>query len=303
MKKVIVFGGNGFIGGHVVDNLLDKGFEVTVFARHDFDRDNIMAPHKGYRFFLGDIKDREAVLHAVSKHDGAINLSGILGTSETVDNPYPSVAVNIMGGLNFLQAVREYKIKAVQITVGNHFMNNSYSITKTTVERFALMFNKEHNTQIAIVRGLNAYGERQKHAPVRKITPNFIIPALKGEKIRVNGNGKQIMDMIYVKDLAEILVRALIFDHGVYDKVFEAGTGHKTTVNDIANTINKLTNNKAGIEHVPMRAGEPEDSVVLGNPDTLKPLRIERNKLMDIERGLDKTIFWYKNYYEWEKAV
>ena len=59
--------------------------------------------------------------------------------------------------------IRDSKIPAVYIAVGNHWMNNSYSITKTTAERFALMYNKEHGTKIAVVRGLNAYGPRQKH--------------------------------------------------------------------------------------------------------------------------------------------
>jgi nucleoside-diphosphate-sugar epimerase len=170
-------------------------------------------------------------------------------------------------------------------------MNNSYSISKTTAERFALMFNKEHGTKIAIVRGLNAYGPRQKSEPVRKIMPNFVIPALRDESITIYGDGSQVMDMIYVADLAEILVRALVEDHGVYDRVFEAGTGRKTTVLDIANEVIKQANG-GYITTVPMRPGEPEQSVVLGDPETLKPLG-EIN-LTTLEEGIAKTIAWYR---------
>lgn len=322
MKKILVLGGNGFIGGHVVDNLVKKGYRVTVFCRHRMAQPNPLGAKEKYDLFFGDIKDKEAVNHAVSKHDGAINLAGILGTSETVDNPYPSVEVNVVGGLNFLQAVREYKLPAVQIAVGNHFMNNSYAITKTTTERFALMFNKEFGTKIAVVRGLNAYGPRQKHAPVRKITPNFIIQALQGKPIKVYGNGEQIMDMVYVEDLADILVRALTEPHGVYDKTFAAGTGEKTTVNHIADTVARIVQKKFKtykegaqyVEHVPMRAGEPENAVVVGDPQTLRPLFaaqtvLEGKKgppgvvLTSLEDGLSKTIDWYYTTYPWKDAT
>ncbi|MEM5782485.1 MAG: NAD-dependent epimerase/dehydratase family protein [Candidatus Aenigmatarchaeota archaeon] len=299
MKKILVTGGNGFIGSHVVDNLIEKGFEVTIFDRF---KDK---PHRDdVNFFLGDIKDRDTVFEAISKHDGVINLAGILGTAETVNNPIPSVEVNIIGAINVYDACKSFNKKCVQITVGNWFMNNSYAITKSTAERFALMYNKEHKTKIAIVRGLNAYGPRQKHRPIRKIIPNFIIPALLNKPITIYGDGEQIMDMIYVKDIAEILVNALIIDHGVYDKIFEAGTGRATTVNFIAELVIKLTGSKSKIKHVPMRAGEIERAIVKGDPKTLIPLNISPDNLTPLEIGLKETIEWYKNHlqeFEWDE--
>jgi len=196
-----------------------------------------------------------------------------------------------MGGLNVFKAVRDYNVPAVYIAVGNHWMNNSYSITKTTAERFAFMANREWGTRIAVVRALNAYGPGQKAAPVRKIMPNLILPALRGEPIRIYGDGEQVMDMIFVEDVAEILVRALLTDHGTYDEVFEAGTGRATTVNDIAAEVVRQVG-KGVIEHVPMRPGEPEHSVVRGNPATLIPLRMP--ELVSLEDGLVPTIGYYR---------
>lgn len=293
MKKVVVFGGSGFIGGHVVDALIERGIEPLIFDRYP--KNYITSPGL---FFVGDIKDREAVLEAVGLSDGAINLAGILGTSETVNNPYPSVDVNITGGLNFLEACRHTKKRGVQITVGNHFMNNSYAITKTTIERFADMYNQEHDCRIAVVRGLNAYGPRQKHKPVRKIIPNFVIRALRGEPIEIFGEGSSVMDMIFVKDVADVLVRALLSDRVMPQGwIFEAGTGAKTTVLEIANMVNKIAGNKAGIKHLPMRQGEPEHSVVLGNPSTLLPLGLTAGNLKTLYEGLTETVQWYKENY------
>jgi len=299
--KVLVTGGLGFIGGHVVEELINRDITPVVFDRFPPKADNdLRLPQVPFEFFLGDIRDRNAVSEAVSFCDGAINLAGVLGTSETVDNPFPSAEANIMGGLNFLEACRQHKKRGVQIAVGNHFMNNTYAITKTTIERMALMYNKEHGTEIAIVRGLNVYGQRQKHKPVRKITPNFICQALRGEKIKIFGTGESIMDMIFVKDIAEILVDALLVDHGVYDRTFSAGTGVRTTVNYIAETINDVIGNKAGVEHIEMRAGETDSSIVLGDPETLKPLG-RRRPLVDLIAGMATTVRWYKQNYPWQE--
>lgn len=294
--KVWISGGMGFIGRHTVQECLNRGFKVMVFDRHD----NGDLP-AGVEFFLGDIKDRGAVNESLSLCDGGIDLAGILGTSENVDNPYPAVETNIMGGLNFFDACRKHNKKGVQITVGNWYMNNTYSITKHTLERFALMYNKEHGTKISLVRGLSVYGEGQKHKPIRKIAPNFICRALRGEVIKIFGTGENVQDQVYVKDLAFILVEALVNPNTRYDKVYEAGTGVKTTVNQIAALVNTLTGNKAGVEHIPMRAGETDNSVVLADTSTLAELFEGNNfKFTDLETGYAKVVEWYRNNYEWQ---
>ncbi len=301
--KVLVTG-CGFIGSHVVEKLLEQGHEVSVFDR--FKKQEWPGKWQDkVTFYLGDVRDREVVMEAVYRHDAVINLAGILGTMETVDNPHPSVDTNIHGALNIFEgcrpnAMHKNGIRGVQIGVGNYFMNNTYSISKTTAERFAQMFSRELGAKIAVVRGLNAYGEYQKHKPVRKITPNFVVRALNGIPIEIFGDGNQVMDMIYVKDLAEVLIRSVSWDHGVYDRVFEAGTGRPTTVNDIAGVINEITGNKAGVKHLPMRAGEPERSVVLGDPTTLKPLGIAPQDLATLEDGMERTIRWYRDHYDWK---
>lgn len=290
--KVLVTGASGFIGRHVVDRLHDLGHEAIRFDR------------RGPTDFLGDVRDATAVSEAVAVSDGVLHIAGVLGTAETISNPAPAVETNIMGSLNVFQACRQYGKRAVYITVGNWWMNNSYSISKTTAERLAWMFNREHGTQIAVVRALNAYGPRQKEGPVRKIMPNFVLPALSNDAITVYGDGAQIMDMIYVEDVADILVRALTVDHGHYqfDPVeqgdngvkFEAGTGRVTSVREIAEMVVDCVGTGA-IQHVPMRGGEPDHSVVLGNPETLRPLYGgEVPELVPLEEGIRRTVEYYR---------
>jgi nucleoside-diphosphate-sugar epimerase len=213
--KVLVTGGSGFIGRYVVARLQELGHDPLIFDHRGW-ADGIDA-----ETFLGDVTSYTSVSEAVAASEGVIHLAGVLGTQETIEDPLPAVMTNIHGGLNVFQAVRRYEVPAVYIAVGNHWMNNSYSITKTTAERFALMFNAEHGTGIAVVRALNAYGPGQKPGPVRKIVPNFILPCLRREQLAIYGDGEQVMDMVYVEDVADILCRALLQDHGVYDRVFD----------------------------------------------------------------------------------
>jgi len=317
--KVMVTGAGGFIGGHVIDNLISRGIDVIAFDR--MHKGELLRP--GVFRFLGDTRDETAVSEAVGVSDGVIHLAGVLGTSETIDNPVPAVETNIRGSLNVFQAVRQYHKRAVYITVGNYWFNNTYSITKTTAELLAWMFNREHGTKIAVVRALNAYGPRQKALPVRKIMPNFIGQALRGEPIMVYGDGEQVMDMIHVEDVADILVRALLVNHEQYSYLpernidnlvkFEAGTGRETTVNDIANMVLDAVavygGDRGTIEHVAMRGGEPPRSVVVGDPSTLTPLwdgsrsdldgRVlvepRHSSLITLEEGIEGAVAWYRN--------
>lgn len=290
MKKVVITGGAGFIGSHVVDFLRKRDIETIIFDRYKepLQREDIT-------FIIGDVKDRNRVFDVVANSDGVIHLAAILGTQETINQPIPVTNVNIKGSLNIFEACCKFNKKAVYIAVGNYWMNNPYSITKTAAERFALMYNKEFNTKIAVVRGLNAYGPRQKDKPVRKIMPNLIIPALKNEDIKIYGSGNQIMDMIYVCDLAEILVKALIYNHSIYNEVIEAGMGKDTRINELAELVIKMVNSKSKIIHVPMRPGEIADSIVKANVENLKKLGINPSGLMSLREGVSKTIEWYRD--------
>jgi nucleoside-diphosphate-sugar epimerase len=126
------------------------------------------------------------------------------------------------------------------------------------------------------------------------VIPNFVIPALKNEPLTIYGSGEQIMDFIYAEDLAEILCRALLCEHNVYDKVFEAGSGNMTTINYIAEKIILLAESASKIKHEQMRPGEVPESVVVANTATLIPLDYKLSEMMSLDEGLEKTIQYYR---------
>jgi UDP-glucose 4-epimerase len=301
MRHVLVTGGNGFIGRAVCEELLNHGYRPVVLDR------NRPASNLPYESIFGDVRDPVHVTEAMSHVDGWMHLAGVLGTQETITNPLPAAETNILGGLNVLEAASQYNLPGVNIAVGNYWMNNTYSITKSTMERFCAMYRDERGLRVNVVRALNAYGPGQSVAypygpsKVRKIMPSFIMRALHGDPIEVYGDGGQVMDMIHVSDVADVLVTAFeaAADGHVSQTVFSAGTGRETSVLDIANEVaqqvaSQVTGQSVSINHLPMRPGEPEQSIVLGEPDTLKELGISSDRFIPLEIGVAETVDFYR---------
>ena len=285
--NILITGGSGFIGRYTVGRLMAQGIQTTIY--------DLNPPKFKSDFFIrGSMIETKKLESAVAGADAVMHLAGLLGTSETIDGPIMPAKVNVMGSLTVFEFCRRFKKRCCYICVGNHFMLNTYAISKTCAERFALMYNIENGTKIAVVRGLNAYGPYQKHAPVRKVIPNFCLPAIRNEPITIYGSGEQVMDFIFVDDLADILCRALLSEHDAYDSVIEAGSGQRTSINFIAEKIIELSGSQSTIEHVPMRPGEIPDSVVVADIKTLKPLKYRAADFTPLADGLKRTIDFYR---------
>lgn len=295
----LVTGGSGFIGRYVTWELMHRGRSVLVLDRHYPHGEQI----DGAGYFVGDIRDELAVSEAMSHADSWIHLAGVLGTQETISHPHVAAETNILGGLNVLSAAAHYDLPGVNIAVGNWWMNNTYAISKNAVERFVDMFRQEHKLPVTTVRALNAYGPLQVPAhpygpsKVRKIMPAFICRALTQTPIEIYGDGTQIMDMIHVRDVAKILVTALEHTqmHGAAEGTVEAGTGRRTSVNTIAQTVlAEAPAYRGSVEHIPMRPGEPESAKVIGDPSTLKLIGFDGD-LTPLEDGVAETVQWFRD--------
>lgn len=297
--KVIVTGGTGFVGQYVCEALKENGHSILQFDRNNRAVESISF-HDG-DIFLGDVMDDVAVTEAFAHADAFVHLAAVLGTQETIQNPLPAAKSNLLGGLNVLQAAAQYHLPGVYIGVGNYWMNNTYSITKTMIERFVAMYNADRGTCINVVRAMNAYGPRQVAAPpygpakVRKITPSFVCRALHNADIEIYGDGKQISDMIHVRDVADALVRALnCAIDGLQLPVIEIGPAINNTVNEVAEIIIKLSMSESKIVHLPMRPGELPGSVVKADVETLKWIGMNPDFLIPLETGLGQTIEYFR---------
>ena len=303
LSKVMVTGASGFIGGYVVDRLLRDGHQVLAFDHSKPPED--LYGRAGVTQFLGDIRESVAVNEAMAHCSGFIHLAGVLGTQETINNPTPAVMTNITGGLNILEAAAQYKVPGINIAVGNHWEQNPYSISKSTVERLAEMYRLYREVQVSTVRALNAYGPRQSvsrpfgNSNVRKIVPSFVARTLHDMPIEIYGNGKQVMDMIYVSDVADFLVDSLykVDREGAYSTIVEAGTGKATTVLDVANAVIEAAG-RGSIEHLDLRPGETPGAVVKAEPLTHQWLYPDGKKLVDLNVGILRTVEYYRDLFD-----
>lgn len=300
MKKVGITGGAGFIGSHVVDELINRGYEPVVFDHH------ARTMHRDVELFLGDVRDPVAMTEFAAHVDGVIHLAAVLGTQETVKNPRPAAESNLMGGLNFLEAITQYDIPGTYIAVGNWWMNNPYSITKNMIERFCHMYNADRGSRVNIVRAVNAYGPHQlafepfSHSKVRKITPSLVCRALSGMPMELYGGGVQVSDMVYVTDVAKALVSALEYaeEGKTFDKAIEVGPIEHATIKEVAELVNKRINRRGylsvEIKSLPMRPGEKIGEPVTADSETLRLIGIDPTKLMGLKPGLALTIDWFE---------
>lgn len=273
MKKVLVTGSAGFIGQAVCAELNSRGI-VSV----EFDG-------------TCDVRNRQIVRGAMGmlgEGDGIINLAGILGTAETVGAEYKAAEVNILGALNVFDIAAERDLALVQIATGHEGQPNPYAITKKCITDLALSRCQWKGQRISVVRAYHVYGPGQKmcaphgKSSVRKIIPSFVARALTGMDIEINGDGTQTIDLVYLDDVAKVLVDAL---EGPYGHITEAGTGWPMTVNGAAEDVIRACKSESKIVHKHMRVGEPEGAtVVAGTPLCPNPWPYK----------LDETVEWYR---------
>lgn len=265
-----VTGATGFIGRYVVEELTRRGYKVVAVdhAARKTDDDAEM--------LLADVRDRTAMFEMAAHVDGVIHLAAVLGTQETIANPLPAAETNILGGLNVLDACRQYNLPLVYAGVGNYWMRNTYSTTKTALENLLIQYRDEFGLPFAIVRPVNAYGPRQRVAnpfgpgKVRKILPAFICRALCEMPIEIYGDGTQISDMVHVRDVARVFRATLesMLETLVPPQLpIEVGPIESCTVNDVARMVLSEVRDLGlptidELKYLPMRPGEKENSSV-----------------------------------------
>lgn len=300
--RILVTGGSGFIGLHTCSQLVRDGHEPIIF-------DHVFRPTFSwyeYEMFIGDVRDRVDVTEAVSHVDGVIHLAAVLGSSETVDNPYPAIDTNIYGAVNVMEACVQYNVPMVMTTVGNGWMRSdgagTYTIVKECASDLCQMYRNYRGLRANVVRPVNAYGPGQK-APspwggskVRKILPTFINQALDGKSIEVYGDGEQVSDMCWVGDVVTTLARALYAaDRSELYPIAEVGPSVRDSlsVNEVALHVRTAcayhTGKLVDITHLPMRNGEKK-GITSADPSTLAPYGIQLTPFSD---GLKKTVEYY----------
>lgn len=274
-RKALVTGGAGFIGSHLCDVLLKEGLEVVVLDNLSMGKKENVP--KNVRLVVGDILDMDTVNAILSQEiDIVFHEAAIVSIRDSVRNFHNDAMNNIMGTLNILRASLEFKVKkliyASSMAVYSDHPESTpiaedyakapvspYGLSKLTSENYLSLMAKEDDIDIVVLRYFNTFGERQTFTPYVGVITIFINRLLRGESPIIFGDGEQIRDYIYVKDVVQANLRAMNAD--LHYGVFNVGTGVGTTVNEIADILCRRINPKIKPRHTDARPEELRYSV------------------------------------------
>lgn len=279
MTISIVTGGAGFIGSHIVEQLLKLDHRVVVIDNEYSDNDNFHWRKDTINVNL-DITDYKTLKNAFTGADYVFHLAAEARIGPAIENPVNALNINTIGTCNVLQCAREVGAKKVlySSTSSGYGLNeapnvetqpddclNPYSVSKIAGEKLCKMYTDLYGLKTIVFRYFNVFGERAprkgQYAPVTGI---FLRQKAAGESLTIVGDGEQRRDYIYVKDVANANVMAAISnpDDEAYGEVYNVGSGKNYSVNEIASFISDDTIN------IPPRVGEARNS--LANIDKIR---------------------------------
>jgi UDP-glucose 4-epimerase len=272
--NILITGGAGFIGSHIVEHFQGKADTIRVL-------DNLRTGYKhnldglDCEFIEGSITDRALVKKAMEGIDYVFHLAAMVSVPESMAKIAECVEINVNGLINVLEEASDAGVKKlVFASSAANYGNNPtvpkvetmypepqspYAITKLDGEYYLEMFRKEGKLETTSIRFFNVFGPRQDpKGAYAAAVPIFIEKAVKGEDITVYGDGEQTRDFIYVKDIVGALVFAATTE-GVHG-TFNAGYGGQITINDLANNILASAQSASKLLHGPERAGDVKHS-------------------------------------------
>lgn len=308
MKRALVTGGAGFIGSHLVEGLLARGYEVTVLDNYATGRhDNLARVVNQIHFVEGDVRNLTTVHSVMRKVDVVFHEAALPSVARSVKNPLESNEVNITGTLNVLVAARDAEVRRVVLAGSSSAYGNTptlpkietmppdplspYAISKLAGELYARSFANLYGLSTATLRYFNVFGPRQDPTTqYAGVIAKFVTCALAGKPYPVNGDGEQSRDFSYIENVvqANLLAAEAKFDGG---QVINIAFGQRTTLNQIIVMLNELTGQNLAAVYGPERAGDVRHS----HADLTRAKQIlGYAPAIDVREGLRHTLEWYR---------
>ena len=321
MKKVLVTGADGFIGSHLTECLLEKGYEVKAFTMYNsfntwgwldtFSKDKL----NEIEIFSGDIRDPNGVKEALQGVDAVFHLAALIAIPFSYHSPDSYVDTNIKGTLNVLQAARTLETERVLITSTSEvygtaqyvpidekhpFQGQSpYSATKIGADRLAESFYRSFNLPVSIVRPFNTYGPRQS---ARAVIPTIISQLLSGQEELKLGSLTPTRDFNYVKDTAAGFIAIAESDKTIGEEI-NIATQQEISIGDLANEIIAQINPNARVicDEQRIRPEKSEVNRLLGSNEKIKHLT-DWEPQYTFSQGIEETIEWIRNNLDYYKS-
>ncbi|MCF6176656.1 MAG: NAD-dependent epimerase/dehydratase family protein [Victivallaceae bacterium] len=271
--KILVTGGAGFIGSHIVEHFQGKA-EVRVL---DNLRSGYLRNLDGFdvEFIEGDIRNRTIVKQAMQGVDYVFHMAAMISVPESMDKPIECVDLNVNGLLVVLEEAAKADVKKLCFSTSAAIYGDNptvpkletmypepkspYAITKLDGEYYCNMFSQEGKLKTACLRYFNVFGPRQDpKSAYAAAVPIFTAKAVENEPISIFGDGEQTRDFIYVKD---IVAANAFMAQSEFTGVYNIAYGKKITINNLVDTIKGIIGSSSEVKHLEERAGDVKHSM------------------------------------------
>jgi dTDP-glucose 4,6-dehydratase len=322
-KKILITGADGFIGSHVVELFVKKGYQVRAFILYNsfnsygwFDDIDINVKSK-IDFFFGDIRNYDSVFASMQGCSAVLHLAALIGIPYSYSTPSSYLETNVTGTLNILQAAKNLKLKKIVLTSTSEVYGSAqyipmdekhpinpqspYAASKVAADALGMSFHKSFNLPITILRPFNTFGPRQSS---RAVIPTIINQFLgKNEHLNL-GNIYPKRDFTYVEDVASAFYLAFKSNKNI-GKILNVGSGFEISIKQIVERVSSITNYKIKIklDNKRKRTKNSEVTRLCANYNLAKKdlgWKPQFSGLNKFNIGLEKTINWFSdnNYLE-----
>ncbi len=306
--RVLVTGGAGFIGGHLVDALLAEGAAVRVIDNFSTGRRENLA-HNLSRIELieGDLCDPDATARAVKGVDTVFHEAAIPSVARSVNDPVASNRANVTGTVELLQACRVAGVRKLVYAASSSAYGDTevlpkvetitprplspYAVSKLTGEHYVTVFGRLFGFETVSLRYFNVFGPRQDpKSEYAAVIPRFITRMLRGERPQIHGDGEQSRDFCFIENTVSAnLLAARARTSG---EVVNVACGARATLNELVTMINRQLGTDLTPEYGPPRAGDVRHSLAdIGAARALLGYEVK----YDLAAGLEKTVAYYRS--------
>ncbi|MBI4431963.1 MAG: GDP-mannose 4,6-dehydratase, partial [Candidatus Omnitrophica bacterium] len=313
-KKILITGGSGFVGRHVIEAFRQKGIKPRVLDNFSCSSRESFKRYLPYvDLHEGDIRDAAAVRKAVAGVEAVFHFAAIRSVAKSVEDPSLSHEVNATGALLLLDASAKAGVKhflftstsAVYGEAAARFQKEDgklapispYGVAKLAAEYYARYYFKEHHLPTTTVRIFNVYGPRQNpESRYSLVVPGVLSKIVRNQPPVIDGTGDQARDFIYIGDIVDAFFKAM-GNPRAFGKVYNLGAGKALSINTIARHLLKLSRSSLKPVHGPRRPGDPERTCA-------DISRIKRElgwkPKVSLIKGLEKTIEGYEESTKFE---
>lgn len=325
-KNILVTGGLGFIGSHIVESLLKQGSNITIYDNYSTgSEENLGSIKSEVKIIKGDILDNNSLTKAMKGQEIISHQAAQLEITRAIDNPIEDLTTNTVGTLNvFHTAARAGIGRIVQASSAGVYgqaittpqteddhptePNWAYGVSKLANEKYANIMKDLHGLNITSLRYAIVYGPREWYGRVLTI---FLKRALRKKPLIVFGDGEQVRDFVFVKDVVEVHNRCLKQKSADF-QIFNVSTMQGTTINELAKTVQKVSETNIEIIHEDVEEGKAskyfsrkrlpmELKVLIQSTDKIKKL-LNYTPRTVLSEGLHAEWEWLKeNSHRWKK--